>query len=216
LAKPEHPRGRKAKDLRRASAGRRPYDRILIVCEGKKTEPGYLEDMRRTYRLSSADIKIVSNDNRTEPLQIVDGAIVKFKETRGYEQVYAVFDRDEHRTYADAIARAKAQDNKLRNDEGRLVRFQCVPSVPCFELWLLLHFENVENFAHRDDIIRRIAQHIPRYSKAMAGIFSMTSNRIDDAIARAQRLRGRYDLLPGIEPRTEIDQLVETLRILKR
>ncbi|MBN9277772.1 MAG: RloB domain-containing protein [Hyphomicrobium sp.] len=44
------------------------------------------------------------------------------------------------------MTRAEQLDNTLRNDEKKLVRFFAVPSVPCFELWLLLHFENVLAF----------------------------------------------------------------------
>lgn len=37
-------RAKKAKDLRRRKARRDPYDKVLIVCEGSKTEPYYFTD----------------------------------------------------------------------------------------------------------------------------------------------------------------------------
>jgi len=88
----------------------------------------------------------VVHAGRTQPRQIVDDAEALFNESREYEHVYAVFDRDDHATYHNALTRAEQLDNTLRNDEKKLVRFFAVPSVPCFELWLLLHFENVLAF----------------------------------------------------------------------
>jgi len=38
---------------------------------------------------------------------------------------------------------AKSLDGKLRYDSNDCVSFKAIASVPCFELWLLLHFEDV-------------------------------------------------------------------------
>ncbi|VAW46556.1 hypothetical protein MNBD_GAMMA03-583 [hydrothermal vent metagenome] len=51
---------RKAKsisNLERKKAKRAPYDRVLIVCEGEKTEPYYFSELIDYYRLNSANIK---------------------------------------------------------------------------------------------------------------------------------------------------------------
>ncbi len=36
---------RRGKQLQRKVPKRKPYDRVLIVCEGEKTEPIYFEDL---------------------------------------------------------------------------------------------------------------------------------------------------------------------------
>jgi hypothetical protein len=114
------------------------------VCEGKKTEPIYLDDIRKAFRVPSAHLRVLHSDTGTEPRQVVDFAESKFLETREFERVYAVFDRDSHRTYHDALARAAALNEKMKNSERKLVHFAAVPSVPCFELWLLLHYANLQ------------------------------------------------------------------------
>lgn len=42
--------------LEREDAQRKSYDRVLIVCEGKKTEPQYFKDIRQFYQLSNIEM----------------------------------------------------------------------------------------------------------------------------------------------------------------
>jgi hypothetical protein len=51
----------KVKQLQRAKESRKPYDKVLIVCEGEKTEPYYLIALRDHLKLSQANIKIDPN-----------------------------------------------------------------------------------------------------------------------------------------------------------
>ncbi|WP_211252780.1 MULTISPECIES: RloB family protein [Acidiphilium] len=187
----------------------------MIVCEGKKTEPHYLEDIRRQNSIPSAHVKVLPSALGTESRQVVDFAHRTFLETRSYERVYAVFDRDSHLTYCDALDRAAALDGKLQNDERKPVRFVAVPSVPCFELWLLLHFEDVQAFSHRTETFSRLKRHIPGYEKGSRGIFGLTEPQLDVASARAQRLRVRFDAREASDPYTAMDELVALLRNLR-
>ena len=106
----DHPRFRKAQQLARKTGTRPPYDRILIVSEGAKTEPLYFEDIRKQNSIPSAHITVLPSELGTEPRQVVDFAEHHFLKTKAYERVYAVFDRDDHRTYRDALVRAAMLD----------------------------------------------------------------------------------------------------------
>ena len=46
------PRG--ARELKRRDHTRAPYDKVLIVTEGKKTELEYFNDLKKYYRINSA------------------------------------------------------------------------------------------------------------------------------------------------------------------
>ena len=144
MAKNSHRRSRRAQEMARKRGKRPPYDRVLIVCEGEKTEPLYLSDIRIQNRVPSAHIRVLHSKYGTQPRQVVDFAEDTFSETKEYDRVFAVFDRDKHQTYHDALTRAAALNGKLKNDERKLVPFVAVPSVPCFEFWLLLHFADVQ------------------------------------------------------------------------
>jgi hypothetical protein len=209
-------RSRGIDSLRRREPVKASYDRLLIVCEGKKTEPNYFNEIRQKERLPSAHIKIIHSERGTEPLQIVQSAEEEFYKTQGYERIYVVFDRDDHRTYANAIQSALAKDQRLENDEKQPVSFEVIVSVPSFELWLLLHYENIQSWLHRDDAFTRLRGFIPRYAKGMDKVFELTEPYLATASQRGIALKNRFSRLPGNEPYTDVHELVDALLNLKK
>lgn len=211
-----HPRARQAAKLARKQGKRPAYDRILIVCEGSKTEPLYLDDIRQKLRIPTADIEVIHSTNGTEPRQVVDSAEQVFLASRNFDLVVAVFDKDDHKTYHDALLRAAKLDQTLKNSDRKLVGFKAVPSVPCFELWILLHFQDVHAFWHRDDVIAAVssAGRLPGYRKGSTGIYAKTEDRIPEATARAEYLRTKFNPTTGADPYTDMDWLVGKLRSL--
>lgn len=177
--------------LGRRRPKKRPYDRMLIVCEGAKTEVNYFLAMRREHRIPSADIEIVHSEYGTEPIQIVEYAEARFKETKAFDRVYAVFDRDDHLTYHNALMKAEALDGKLKNDDDKKVPFKAVPSVPNFEFWILLHFRDVLAFMPRQEVYQVLHQpgHYPTYAKNSLTVYADTKARIPAATQRAEHLR---------------------------
>ena len=214
MAKASHIRERNAKELRRQPAKRAAYDRILIVCEGSKTEPNYFEEIRQIARIPSADVSILHSAVGTDLLTVVKFANTEFcKRAKAYERVYAVFDRDDHATYANAIHKAEATN--LKNDEGKAVVFDAVVSVPNFELWFLLHFVDIQAFLHRDVVLVRLREHIPGYAKGAKHLYSLTKARLDLATGRATGLKARNSRLPGEQAYTDVHELVERLVTLR-
>lgn len=188
---------------------------MLIVCEGAKTEPNYLLEIRPAERLASAHVRIIPSELGTEPLQIVESAIAEFEKDRGFDRIYVVFDRDDHRTYANAIAKAEATNGKIKNDEKAPVNFEAVVSVPSFELWLLLHFADIQAWFHRDEIVQRLRQHITDYSKGLDDTFARTKAHLEVATQRAAFLKGRHSRLAGNEAYTDVHELVAVLLQLR-
>jgi RloB-like protein len=211
-----HPRARQAAKLARKQGKRPTYDRILIVCEGSKTEPFYLDDIRQQLRIPTAFINVMHSTNGTEPRQVVDCAEQTFRDSRNFDLVIAVFDRDDHLTYNDALLRAAALDQTLKNSDRKLVGFTAVRSVPCFELWILLHFQDIHAFWHRDDVIAAVssAGRLPGYRKGSTGIYAATKSSIPEATARAEFLRTKFNPTTDTDPYTDMDWLVGKLRSL--
>ena len=104
----------------------------------------------------------------------------------------------------------------LRNDFGKKIRFHAVPTVPCFELWILLHFEVVAAFGDRHEVIARVGQHIQGYTKGLEGVFGLTTDSLEIATARARELRQMFDAKSGTDPFTTVDKLVAKLLSYKR
>ena len=134
---------------------------------------------------------------------------------RVFDRVYALFDRDEHESYHAALTTASALDGKLRNDEKKFIRFLAVASVPCFELWLLLHFEDVLAPLHRDEAVARLRIHLKNYAKGSGGHFAQTHRALPDALARAQKLAAQHGAANGMQPYTDVAELVAWLSSLK-
>jgi hypothetical protein len=183
-------------------------ERILIVCEGEKTEPLYFDAIRKEKRVPKAEVHITQGDG-TDPLSVVNFAEAYFREHRGFDVVFAVFDRDDHATYHAALARAQTLTKTLKNDNGTKVPFYAIPSVPNFELWLLLHFRDVTDFMPRADVMAslRSAAYYPAYEKGHVTTFAETKDRLPDAVRRSVWLRERYTAQPGTEPYTDADFL---------
>ena len=216
MARDSHPRERQARALQRKRGKRPPYDRVLIVCEGSKTEPLYFDDIRIENRVPSAHVSVMPSRYGTQPLQVVKFACDKFQESRTFEWVFAVFDRDDHETYQDALRAATRLDNTLRNTEKKKVRFIAVPSVPCFELWVLLHFTDIQEYFHRDEIVARLCKHIANYQKGTGGVYGLTVKHLPLATGRAQRLQQLHSPHSGNQPFTNVDVVVTLLRGIRR
>jgi len=73
-------KAKKVKQLQRAKECREPYDKVLIVCEGEKTEPHYLMALRDHLKLSQANIKIDPNSD-SSPTSVVKYAKELIKES---------------------------------------------------------------------------------------------------------------------------------------
>ena len=93
---------------------REPYDVVLIVCEGEKTEPYYLESFRNNLRLSNTNIRICGRECGSAPISVVNYALKEFHANKGgYNKVFCVFDKDKHASYDEAIV--KITVTKLAN-----------------------------------------------------------------------------------------------------
>ena len=207
-------RAKSIDSLRRKKPTREPYDRILIVCEGKKTEPNYFDEIRQEARVSTLQVSIVHSFG-TQPLQVVNCAESEFQKTKQFEKVFAVFDHDDHTTYVNAIRKAESLNGKLKNDEGKPVIFKAIVSVPCFEFWLLLHYANIQSYFHRREILHQLRTHISNYEKGQDGIYKLTQENLIIATERSQILKRRFSRLPGDEAYTDVDELVDILRAIR-
>jgi len=212
-----------ARDLHRRAAVRQAYERLLIVCEGEKTEPQYLGEICEEKRLSTAHVHVQQGGFGTEPVQVVEFAEHLFRngdrarriDAGAFDRVLAVFDRDEHHSYTQALAKAAALNGRLMNDERRRVTFEAIASVPCFELWLLLHFEDVQAPLHRDEVYDRVRTHLAGYDKAQAGHWGRTKPLLDAAMQRAAARAEATTAHDGVEPYTDMGRLVSMLLTLK-
>lgn len=224
MSREKNPRERHAERLKRKKATKKGYDRILVVCEGSKTEPNYFNEIRAHYKLHTASVKVLPSLAGTSPIQIVDYAHELFDKgnpqlkiiRRAFEQVYVVFDRDEHLSYHNALNRAVSlEKSKLLNDEKVPIIFRAIVSVPNFELWLLLHYKLISHVIDRTDVIKQLKKEIRHYEKGKRGYFQETRDMLSVACENAEKLMARHSPYHGAEPYTNVCDLVNILKMLK-
>ena len=211
------PRNRGA--LQRGKPRRESYDRVLIVCEGAKTEPNYLRELVAHYQVSGANVQI-TGEGGSAPKSVVDLAIKSFEKDPDYDSVFCVFDRDGHSTYAEALQRVR--DKKLIRRAGKRkvgeARFEAIVSVPCFEYWILLHYEDTTAPMPRyADLLHRLHR-VPgfeAYDKGARGLFAMTRGHLQSALERANRSNEAARNAGADNPSTQIPTLVRYLMHLR-
>lgn len=161
---------------------------ILIVCEGKNTEPSYFNQ----FKLSSATIKPIGEGYNT--ISLVQRA-TQLANENSYDQVWCVFDKDDfcENDFNNAITLAKASN------------FGVAYSNQAFEYWLILHFNDHQGGGmHRNDYDKKINELIKPHKVCYDGKKSKLINedffelldgvdkktgqkRVDLAISRAER-----------------------------
>ncbi len=195
-----------ARSHARRRASREQRRCILIVTEGKKTEPKYFSCLCRNLKLTGATVQ-VTNADATDP-----GGIVKYAEShrddsvssvrggRGvkYDETWVVFDSEQNLDTPQlnaALARAR--------DLGIKVAM----SAPCFEYWLLLHYvystRYMTNFREANDTLR---EHLPDYDKTKLPVEDLW-NRVPTAVENAELCRQNCTH-PRTFPFTDVDCLV--------
>ncbi len=181
-----------------------PY--IRLVCEGRKTEPNYFNSLLRSVGIKRADPAFKAKDH--SPLGVAREAKSVYKEAIRDKIpadkifVFAVFDRDGHTGVPEAI------------DILRDTPVKAIFSNVCFEVWILLHYEQTQRqFANCDEVIAYIEHHHdPNYTKS-GDLFSQLKNQIPTAIAHAKWLNEthwKYDDRPAWErnPYTDVHKAV--------
>jgi len=174
--------------LRRKAGNKTPRSITLIVCEGE-TERDYFEAARRKYGLTTAEVIVPENTKGSAPISVVRFAENKCEKDGGYDQIFCVFDRNGHESYD--RARNKIKDLKYRNKKP--LPIEEAISVPCFELWILLHFEQTDRcFAKCEDVESHIRnKRIPDYRKAHPPTANLLMGKLDVALKNAHWLEKR-------------------------
>ncbi len=178
--------------LNRRQPTRNPIQKIVIACEGSKTEPGYFESIRRELRLRTLQIIVLRHQGRTDPRSIIERVIEERKEMKSNQawtegdSAWAVFDGDEHieqspDNWRSAIDLATKQKIKLAITN------------PCFEFWYLIHFQDYFAQITRDRVINLLGKHIPNYDKSMCLYPKPLKPLTEQAIQRAERIAAQIE-----------------------
>lgn len=167
--------GRKSKKIKQKPT-------IGIFCEGK-SEKQYLTMLKQKYRSTNVKVEIV--DAGLSGKRLIEKTIKSRKHDK-YDEVYVVFDRDEHK-------REELQNcGKLAKDENINIIFSSID----FEIWILMHFEPVFRTYTRPELVAILSKE--KYFNQDYKRFKGSSYRnyifdkVDDAMNNASNLYKRH------------------------
>jgi hypothetical protein len=210
-------KARQARDLARRKGRRAPYAKVLIVCEGEKTEPHYFNELKDHYGLNSANIEICG-DCGSDPLSIIQHAKQRYREEKdagdAFDKVFCVFDKDTHAHYQQGL-------DTIRSATPKNV-YVAITSVPCFEYWLLLHFnyttrpyDSLPGNSACNQVLTELKSHMAGYTKGSIDIFSALLGQLDFAKNNAIRALQSAEANHTDNPSTKVHELVDFLQNIK-
>lgn len=180
---------------------------FILSLEDEKSARMYFAEIARQRREKIS--VIFARHLGTDPGNVVEAAVRAAADTE-YDEVWCVFDTEgPHHA-----ARRPQALNAL--DRARQLKYDCAVSNPCWEFWLLLHFENSErSYPNCAAVLRDLGEHVKDYDKGVP-CFADLEGGISEAIQRARRMyqtrcerleRGPVDC----NPCTQVYRLVERL-----
>lgn len=181
---------------------------FLVFVEGRVTEEDYLTHWHRRHRRG---ISVEIHEFRGTPMALVERAaetkaINERAERRGrgraHDEVWCVFDVDEHPRLGEAVELAARSEINL------------AISNPCIELWFLLHFAPQSAYIERGAAQRAARDHLGCEKGLTEPALGALDEGFEIARERAQRLeekhRGDGTQRPG-NPSSDLWRLVDAI-----
>jgi hypothetical protein len=154
---------------------------LLVFSEGEATEEGYLLHYWRLYRRA---VTVEIDGFHGTPLALVQRAVKAKRQNeraaprrgRAHDEVWCVFDVDDHPRLAEGLALAREHGIHL------------AISNPCIELWFLLHFEDRTAYIERREAQSLAKERLGCGKRLDEAALAALQEGFEAARERAQRL----------------------------
>lgn len=171
---------------RRTVAARASRRDLLVFVEGQVTEEIYLTYWRRRFR---AQVNVEIHEFHGTPHALVTRAVEtkaaneraeRKGRGRAHDEVWCVFDVDEHPKLREAMELANASGIKL------------AISNPCIELWFLLHFANQTAYIERHSAQTQSQARLECGKELDEAALSLLATNFPTAMSRAIALDAKH------------------------
>ncbi|MCA3418332.1 MAG: RloB domain-containing protein [Roseomonas sp.] len=180
---------RRVASLKRKRPSRAPSKKIFVFGEGKLTEADYFRAMQR--KIDIREFQLIYEGGKGDPSKVVQAAQEFARRSRTSsgrrpvdslevgDEIWVMFDRDDHDLF---------EQTKRSCESQKLFYIYCNP---CFELWLVLHFQDCEgptnSFQAQEMTKNLVKGYDPKTRKT--GDFDAMMPRLPAAENRAKRQR---------------------------
>ncbi|WP_082447824.1 RloB family protein [Xylophilus sp. Leaf220] len=202
--------------LKRQPPKRESHPEIVIVCEGKVTEPRYFLDLKKSFKNTLVTITPIGGCG--VPISVVERAIDERQQRVANAKrsknsfakrffVWAVFDRDAHPVGQVPAAMALAEANGIK------VAF----SNPCFEVWGLMHYSAYAKPGHHHQTQSELKNKLKSYCHEHNPIIDLgeIQHLYNDAVKNSKKaMESRAEEgTPKGDPSTNVYELTELIRL---
>ncbi|MEP7319779.1 MAG: RloB family protein [Panacibacter sp.] len=202
----------KEENEKRKTESRIQRERILIVCEGEKTEPNYFKSIEKMLPKGVLHLDILGVGANTG--SVVAHAVKENNKYLGtleeYDQVWVVFDKDDFpdQNFNNAIYLAQKSNIK------------CAESNEAFELWYVLHFQFLSSAIKRTQYFEILSKIMgAKYEKNNENMYDYLTKHGNEinAITWAEKLDLKtIDQTPSDKkPHTGVYKLIQVLNKFK-
>ena len=167
--------------------GNRPYKTLFILStEGFVTEPEYFRQLETLLDGDAVHVEIVCDSHKSAPVHVLKRAkdAVRTFVLSDKDEVWCVIDKDKWPREQIQPLHVWSQEPGAKEHRGLAV------SMPKFELWLLLHVEEVVGQHSSAQVSERIRPYLNAEKHIPMGF--VTHDRVNAAIARAEALVPDY------------------------
>ncbi|MFK5648048.1 RloB family protein [Ornithinimicrobium sp. LYQ121] len=190
---------RPSRDIGRRRRPRQERQRLLVVTEGEVTEPQYVQGLLQHFRRSGVTVRsALTKGVGRDPVRVLQHAErVAREDPEGFDSVWLLVDVDDH-AHLDECLRGAAREG-----------YMTVVSNPCFEIWLLWHFQDLDSQQSRTWLRHRLQFH-GQDGKALKANFPYR----DYASATDRASDARRRVAPGQkggDPSTAMPHLVRSI-----
>ncbi|MGB4698431.1 MAG: RloB family protein, partial [Methanothrix sp.] len=126
------------------------------------------------------------------------------------DEIYCVYDVDDNSDAVLNSAKELAEKNGIK----------IFLSNPCFEIWFLLHFEQVNKGVSREDLYEQLKKYIKNYDKS-GEVYHLLKDLQANAIANAERLNSMHEengislSCNACNPSTQVFKMIKYFKSLK-
>lgn len=210
--------------LTRKIESKSPKKIYLIACEGECTEPNYIKGLVKHQKdqgkiALGTEIKF-SRHNHSDPYGVLQD-LLNTPNLDFFDELWIVIDRDEVELKGKGFGgHLKENFNKtLEESQNKNVSVAC--SNPCFEFWILLHFEYRDTACTREEIQKKALEKVNTILekekqlrkvdelKSIENLYDLLKTKVDVAVRNANKLKVNQSKKQN--PSTGMFKLLESL-----
>lgn len=200
--------------LSRRPAKLTPRLRIMLVCEGEKTERIYFTLFAAALRAANVQLEIPPRECGTDPKSVITFGMTKFDDDAGIDRCFCIIDRDTHTNFDEALEHAARYIDKVRHPR----EFDVIVSYPSFEYWLLMHFsQTTKPFVRSgekspgDMAVLELKKYLPDYAKNAAAPMKSLLDKTDVAVVNAASTYKAARTSGAMNPSTRVHIVVSLI-----